>query len=457
MAVGTTRMTRSTRMISRRQAVGLATGMAGGVISAACALSPGPTLPGNQSKGSVTLGVSVAWGSQVQADQWKPVLDAWQQHYPNITLDVNGFQGNSVADYKKKLITVLAGGEVYDALYTHFSIAGEMMAKKLFIPLDQLLAKDKNEVNLADFPASTLAGDKWKGTQYALPFDNAPISFWYNADLFRRYGVRTPTEYVTANTWTWDQFLQTASQTTRGVGDDKTWGYGGQGRGTGVAGVNFWLPYVWSFGGDLWNEDMTAFALDTKEAMAGLQFFADLIVKHQVAPPVDQGGQWAYGTGKVPTGVFSVSILQLLKTYDWALGMAPNPSGPAGRFHYTGSGSYGIYAGRKHQDEAWLWCRWITTDAVKVWLDLGLWTAPLRKSQAQYQGWLKARQPWETEWPKVLETIRAPRAAITGWQEIMTVFSEQYDQALAGKITVQQAVEAAKKPINDILEREAAA
>jgi hypothetical protein len=82
-------------------------------------------------------------------------------------------------------------------------------------------------------------------------------------------GQSTPAEYAGTDTWTWDQFLRTARETTRGEGEEKTWGYGGQGRGTGVAGVNFWLPVVSASGGDLWNRDLTATTLDSEEALAG--------------------------------------------------------------------------------------------------------------------------------------------------------------------------------------------
>jgi multiple sugar transport system substrate-binding protein len=269
---------------------------------------------------------------------------------------------------------------------------------------------------------------------------------YFNASLYPRLGITTtPADHVTANKWTLTQWLDAAKSTTRGQGDDRTWGYGGAGKGNGIGGVAYWLPYVWAFGGDLWNKDLTAFALDSKEALAGLEFFADTMNKNAVAPPLSETMLWDEASGKIGMGTYSPYTD--FKRYAWQPGMAVNPRGTAPLYHLCGSQSYGITKQTKHTDDSWLWVRWLSEDGVKIWMDLADQTAPQRKSHIQYEGWLKTRKPWETFWPAVLESQRLP-VTIPGWNAVFDIFSAEYDQVLAGKQTAQQAVAKTKPQID---------
>ena len=427
-----------------RGVVAAAAGAAGSAWLAACGLSSQQSAPtGRTAKGQVTLTLASPGDSAVQADKWKPLLSAWQQRFPEVQLQQDIF-GAGMPQYNDKLGVVFAGGGSYDALQMHWTVVGDIMTRGWMQPLDALIAKDK-AVNLADFPPHIVAAHSWRTKQYGIPFIGNPIVPWFNASLYANYGAVPPADHVKANRWTTTQWLDSARGTTRGQGDDKTWGYGGAGRGTGIGGVNYWLPVVWTFGGDLWNKGITALALDSKEALAGLDFFADAIVRHEVAPPVSQPALWDETSGKIGMGTYSPYTD--FKKYAWQPGMAINPTGPGGGFHLTGSQSYGICKQTKHTDDAWLWCKWLSEDGVKIWMDLADQTAPQRKSHIEYAGWTKTRKPWETFWPTVLQNQRLP-VTVPGWTAIFEIFSAEYDQVLTGKMTSQQAVARAKPQID---------
>jgi multiple sugar transport system substrate-binding protein len=348
----------------------------------------------------------------------------------------------------------------YDVIQVHQVVSGDFMAKNLLKPLDSFIAKDTAEVNPNDFSAYALNATKWQGKTYGLPDNMSLWAIWYNADLFTKYGVKTPTEWAKEGKWTWDQFLQTAREMTRGQGENKTWGlgsiWGGYSPALGFWGWVYYLPVVWSYGGDMWNKEVTAFALDTKEAVEGLQYFADLILKHQVAPPVDQGPQWDPKPGKVAMGYFGHFHVPLYKEAAWKISMVNVPSGRAGLFSPGGFSMMSMFREAKNEEAAWLWCKWFTLDGQKAFLDAGVYTAPTRKSLANYPGWVKNRQPWEDlqVWAKATETFRTPQA-VPGWVKIINDnWAKQYDQVLAGKITLQEAVAAAKKAIDAILKQE---
>jgi multiple sugar transport system substrate-binding protein len=448
-----------------RRTIGLGAGAlagAGAGALAACGASGaagGGT--GGQGAGAASgtpksLAVAANTGAGTQLEAWKPIWPAWEQQYPQIKLEtLTGIAGTD--EFRVKLVAALAGGTNYDALHIHHILSGEFMAKSLLRPLDGIIGKDK-DVRLEDFPALLAGAYRWRGKQYGVPIEANPWAVDFNADLFAQQGVKTPAELARDNAWTWDQLLATAKQMTRGQGEEKTWGYGGFGRGTGYWGWTYWLPVVWSQGGDLWNKDATAFGLDGKEGLAGVQFFADLMLKHEVAPPVDQGKLWDNATGRVGLGSFAPFTVPNFKTYSWKPGMATNPRGPAGANHASGSSMFGIYAKAKLPDEAWLWTKWISDQGVKTWLDTGGFTAPTRKSLTQYRGWTSSRQPWESvdAWTRAVETLRLP-LAVPGWDPAIKALAVQIDQALLGKLAVEQALQQAKVEVNAILKAEGVA
>src|SRR5919108_64414 len=47
-----------------------------------------------------------------------------------------------------------------------------------------------------------------------------------------------------------------------------------------------WLPFVWGWGGDRWTPDFKKSTIDQPGAIEGLQFYVDLVHRHQVAPPL---------------------------------------------------------------------------------------------------------------------------------------------------------------------------
>jgi multiple sugar transport system substrate-binding protein len=410
---------------------------------AACGQSEANNTLTRSSKERVTITLATPGDAAVQTDKWKPMLAAWQQRFPDVQIAQDIF-GAGMPQYNDKLVITFAGGQFYDALQMHWTVVGDIMTRGWMQPLDALIAKDKT-VNMADFPPHIVSAHQWRGKQYGVPFIGNPIVPYFNASLYTSQGVTTPADYIKSNKWTLQQWLDTTKSTTRGQGDDKTWGYGGGGKGNGIGGVNYWLPYVWAFGGDLWNKDITAFALDSKEALQGLQFFADIIVKNQVAPPISQPALWDEGSGKIGMGTYSPYTD--FKRYSWTPGMALNPVGTGPLAHLCGSQSYGICTQTKHRDDAWLWVRWLSLDGVKTWMDLADQTAPQRKSHIQYEGWLKTRKPWETFWPAVLESQRLP-TTIPGWTAIFEIFAAEYDQVLAGKQTAQDAVSKTKPQID---------
>ncbi len=151
------------------------------------------------------------------------------------------------------------------------------------VPLDPYLAKDN--VDKSIYVPTMLDSMAVKtGTQttiFGLPIRVAPWVLIYRADLFKDKGLNPPK--------TMGDFLN-AAQALTGNG---TYGFAASFK-QGNYLVNQWMPFLYSFGGNILNEDMTKAAFNNDAGKKSLQFLVDLYNKYNVIPPsaidAEQGG-----------------------------------------------------------------------------------------------------------------------------------------------------------------------
>jgi multiple sugar transport system substrate-binding protein len=211
------------------------------------------------SKDPVTLTVTW-WGSDARAELTNAAIDAFEEEYPNITVEG---QYKDWAGYWDALATSTAAGDSADVL--------QMDEIYLASYADRGALYDVNQagdlLDLSAFDDASLAAGQLDGAQYAVPVGVGVYAIVVNADLFEQYGVELPDD----ESWTWDDLAATAQELT-----DKS---GGAIHGAGNLGgfdagsVKYWAR---SAGGDLFNEDGEV-ALEP-EALADLwEFNLELI------------------------------------------------------------------------------------------------------------------------------------------------------------------------------------
>jgi len=131
----------------------------------------------------------------------------------------------------------------------------------------------------------------YEGKVYGHPTNAATDAIWFNRKLFDKYGVPYP-----AGDWTWEQFIEVAKRLTvkDSQGRYECFGFLGN--------RSEWFPMIRQFGGRLFTEDGTRCALNSPEAIQGIQLLQDLIYKYQVMPNPNQesamaaAGGWGTGT-----------------------------------------------------------------------------------------------------------------------------------------------------------------
>jgi multiple sugar transport system substrate-binding protein len=262
-----------------------------------------------------------------------------------------------VSSYIEKVLTEAAAGMAPDVMFVEAGNFKAFVDKGLLVNLTELMKNDPNkDFNIKDYYPEIVDRFTVDGKLYVVPRDIAPICvIYYNKKIFDDAGVPYPKD-----NWTWDDFLKTAQKLTKRDAKGMFTQYGFLDEWT------IWEAWVYSNGGAIVDnvKHPTKCVLDTPEAIAGVQFRADLSGKYGVAPAPSviatesmgvQGTASLFMGGKVAmfyTGYWKSGYFRDVSKFDWDVVMFP--VGPKGRRAYpTGGSGYAITSQCKDKQKAW--------------------------------------------------------------------------------------------------------
>lgn len=239
------------------------------------------------------------------------------------------------ADYYTKVQTALAGGTAADLMWlSQEHIAGFAEQGALLDVTDCVAANsDIPAANLDDYFPGILKTALFEDRLYGLPWIAQPTVLYYNTALFDAAGMDYPT-----TEWTWEEFQESAAALTADTDSDGTndqWGFT----------MNGWPPpqmFVWQAGGDVMAADLSGSPIDSPEAIAGFQFYADMIYDDVHTPPEatiqEQGFGEMFKAGQIAMFMGGAAD-DLDRVEGLDVGVVAVPAGPAGRqtFAWTAS------------------------------------------------------------------------------------------------------------------------
>jgi multiple sugar transport system substrate-binding protein len=178
--------------------------------------------------------------------------------------------------YLENAVTAIAGGNPPDVLTLDTLMMPSAVAQGLLRPLDDFMKKYNISKDI--FVAANYDSGVTNGINYAIPYRYAPSCLFYNKTLFDTMGVPYPAPRMNP-----DDFLEMCKKMTDpskfyafGISADKA-DFGNV--------ISSIAPWLWSFGGDFMNKDLTKCALDTPESIAGITYWVELYTKYKVVPP----------------------------------------------------------------------------------------------------------------------------------------------------------------------------
>ncbi|MGB9621532.1 MAG: ABC transporter substrate-binding protein, partial [Brevinematia bacterium] len=259
------------------------------------------------------------------------------------------------------------------------------------LQLDDFVNKDAQEVNVSDFFEAPFNEFKYKGKLYGIAKDFTTLVLYYNIDLFDKYGIGYPND-----NWTWDDFLNASKKLTKDLNGDgvidqygfviETW-------------ANWWRNWVYANGGTFFDES-GKFVLGKqpylKANAEAIQFLADLINVHKVAPKISASRDFGGGeamfvdgrAGMAAYGRWATLRFRDITKFKW--NVAQMPKGKVRRASTLFTVAYCIHSKTKNPELAWKLVKFLSSPQIqKDVAESGL-AIPIRKSVAYSDAFLKA-------------------------------------------------------------------
>lgn len=400
---------------------------------------------GCKSKSNVTDITFSTWGSETEISILRPIIDDFNKKNPDINVKIIHIPQN----YFEKLHMLVAANLTPDIIFINNLNLPIYTSGNIFMGLDGYLKKS-NKINKDDFFPESLKTMSHNNKVLAIPRDISNVVIYYNKGLFDKYKVKYPKD-----NWTQEDFFETAKKLT--IDTDK------DGK-IDIFGISFqslvlyYLPFAWSNGGTLFNENNTQFELDQKNSCEGIQFYADLPNKYHVAPRAAEAGNSTMAQlfiqnklAMLISGRWSVPRLREEKDLKWDV--VRFPYGKAGSIVGIDGSGWAISAKSKNPDKAWRVIEYLASkDSISNFTKIGL-IVPSRKDVAFSNSFLeKGLAPEHAV--TFLDIIKdgKPTPQVERWNEIIDLINVNLEPVWNGNKKACTVLKAIKKDATKLLE-----
>jgi multiple sugar transport system substrate-binding protein len=371
---------------------------------------------------------------KVLVEKIKPMFE---KAYPNIVLKLTRMPYEGLKD---QVIAAVAGDAAPDLMRMDIIWVPELASKGALKKLSDLPGFDDVKASVFESPLQT---NFYKGDYYGVPLNTNTKIAIYNADTLKEAGL----DHAPA---TMDELVQ-AARTLKGK----------KKQGIGISGIHAWglLPYFWSLGGTVTNEDYTKVDgyLNSPESVKALETIVSWNKEGLVIPALLGGepGAWdGLKSGQymmIDDGPWFFSILMgdaankfnpIDKTVRALL-----PAGPGGSHSVVGGEDLVSFSNSKHPEEAWTFMKWMLgEEPQQIMVEAGM--IPTNKNAAKAID--TSKNPYIAPFIEQLNTA-LPRTPIPQWGEMETIFNLSFEKAIRGEQTAADALNDAVKQINALL------
>jgi multiple sugar transport system substrate-binding protein len=332
----------------------------------------------------------IGWGGIEETKIIQEAVAEFKKAHPGVEVQL---QGAPYGEYITKILTQYSAGLAPDVMCVNAEQMISFASRDIFVDLKPYAAKDPS-IKLKDFYPEAIAHYTYKGVLTALPRDIAPIAvIYYNKKKFDEAGLPYPKD-----SWTKEQFLETAQKLTKKDAKGKTIQYGF------VDDYPNWGAWVNAYGGT-WvdNErDPKRCTLDSPEAVAGVQFRSDLIHKYGVSPSptfmaamggMDYSDIFAQGMAAMfHSGIWHTPKFRKFKDFSWDAVEFPKGAGGKRNFPLSAAG-YGILKTSKNPELAYELVKFLAGEVGQKYMAATGLTQPAIKRLAKSPVFLDGQAP----------------------------------------------------------------
>lgn len=291
------------------------------------------------------------WGSQQEMTLLKAQLQRFEATHPGLKVTLLHIPER----YDQKLHLLAAAHQLPDVLFIN------SWSLPLYAATGHLQPIALKKAQPSGFYPQALAALSYQHKLYAYPRDVSALVVYVNTDLLKRYGLPLPSRH-----WQWTEALELAKTLqNRANADNQTaqkvfgWSFASRP-------PLFWLPFVWSWGGNWLSADGKSLTLKETTALAGLQFYQQLrFADEPVAAKLEESGATTMTDlfiqqrlGFLISGRWSVPFLRQSAGFNWDVW--PLPAGPAGSRTGVDASGYAVSAHSHYPSQSLELARFLT-------------------------------------------------------------------------------------------------
>lgn len=380
------------------------------------------------------------------SDYYLSVFRKFERDYPYIRIKSE----RGVANYYAKLQTRMASGTAPDVMYIQNKSLADYRDRGVLLNLKAFINKEKYDLDDI-YELGLIEGGISEEQVYGIPVTGAPEVLIYNKRLFDEFSLSYPDER-----WSWDDLLAASIKLTRDTNGD------GRIDQFGISIVPGWwaqdIAWIWSNGGEVFNDKLNKCVVDNRQAGEAIQFLADLTGKYRVTPKklldakqnsvadLFMGGNLGMFVG-LP--YVALTEFSKVKNLDWDI--APVPKSRLGKrvVRYTGE-CWTISSKTGHPKEAWLLLKRLCSKEVARELAKRN-MIPARISVLKSPDFIKPDTVCREE--VVVESLKFARAvpSLRNVEELGSIWKNQIEATVLEKDDVSSALKNIEREFNTVL------
>lgn len=383
------------------------------------------------------------WGGAGSDGEYERMIQQlyrdFEKENPGVKVRVEGNPEGYVA---KMALSFIAKAEP-DVMMLDASSAALFINNGVLADLSPLMQGDP-EFRVDDYFPNVMNIARRGNKIFAVPQDFTPMVMYYNKRMFDAAGVPYP-----KSGWNFRDFLLASQNLTK----DGQYGFAFQNWMPG------WIMWIWNNGGDVVTNGKASGTFDGPKSVEAVQFLADLVTKHKVAPSLSQVA--SMGVDPFANGEAAMTV-----SGHWALiGYANAPKDREGKPkitwddlgvvelpHNTATpqtvmyeSGYAIGQNCKQKALAWKFVKYMTSYRVQRKYNSSGIAVCGRIDVAKE----RAKLPLEAQFLPVIPSARPPYGAtIEGWEFVETAGRNAMDSILQGTASAQAALTKAAAKID---------
>lgn len=373
----------------------------------------------DEGKASGTIDV---WAMGTEGDMLQDFSAAFEEANPDATVKVTAIPWEAAHD---KIAGAIASGETPDVSLIGTTWMGEFAEAGGLMPTPEGLVDES-----AFFPGawgSTEVG----GTSYGVPWYVETRVLYYRTDLAEKAGWSEAPQ-------SWDD-LKTFAEDMQSKGGAE-YGLSLQPGQTGS--WQTMMPFAWSNGATLTNEDGTEYTMDSPEMAEAIDyytsFFKDGLSQTRLLDPGELEGGFAKGTiGSFVSGPWHTGLVedQGLTDDKYAVAPLPGPDGSPGT-SFVGGGDLAVFDDSDNADNAWKYVQWLSEpETQQAFYDE---VGDLPAVQEAWETGELAEDPQLQVFGAQLESTQAPPAVPT-WEQLAGSIDAIIEQASKADLSGEDA------------------